>query len=198
MSFPIGFKNGTDGSVSVAIDAMSSASHPHAFMGVTEAGLAAIVKTRGNQDVHVILRGGSGGPNYHAENVQKAKQTITTKEKREHASVMIDCSHGNSNKDHRNQPKVVEDVCRQLEAGERAITGVMVEGHINEGRQDVGEGGVKALKRGVSITDACVDWEVTVAMMDRLNEAVAKRRERVMEDSFKRPAAFERAREENL
>ncbi|KAG5646148.1 hypothetical protein DXG03_004201 [Asterophora parasitica] len=193
-SFPIGFKNGTDGSVSVAIDAMGSASNPHAFMGVTEQGLASIVKTRGNKDVHVILRGGTKGPNYASEHVKKAAEVIT--KKREWASIMVDCSHGNSNKNHNNQPLVVDDICTQLRAGERNITGVMIESHINEGRQDVPDEGPQGLKWGVSITDACVDWERTVGMLDRLNEAVSDRRKTLIEASFSRPAAFERAQAE--
>ncbi|KAG5640634.1 hypothetical protein DXG03_007712, partial [Asterophora parasitica] len=184
-SFPVGFKNGTDGSVSVAIDAMGSASNPHAFMGVTEQGLAAIVKTRGNKDVHVILRGGTKGPNYASPFVTDAAKTI--QKKREWASIMIDCSRtflsldlhlpthsrrvdGNSSKNHNNQPKVVDDICTQLASGERNITGVMIESHINEGRQDVPETGPAALKWGISITDACVDWQRTVTMLDNLNQ----------------------------
>ncbi|KAF8064116.1 hypothetical protein FPV67DRAFT_1420336 [Lyophyllum atratum] len=196
ISFPIGFKNGTDGSVSVAIDAMGSASNPHAFMGVTEQGLAAIVKTRGNKDVHVILRGGTKGPNYASEHVKDAAKTIT--KKREWASIMVDCSHGNSQKNHNNQPRVVDDICAQLEAGERNITGVMIESHINEGRQDVPAEGPQGLKHGVSITDACVDWERTVAMLDKLNEAVLQRRNALLEASFSRPAAFERVQTQEV
>ncbi|KAG6853860.1 hypothetical protein C0991_000621 [Blastosporella zonata] len=193
ISFPIGFKNGTDGSVSVAIDAMGSASNPHAFMGVTEQGLASIVKTRGNKDVHVILRGGTKGPNFANEFVKDATKTIL--KKREWASIMIDCSHGNSQKNHNNQPRVVDDICAQLGAGEKNITGVMIESHINEGRQDVPAEGPVGLKYGVSITDACVDWERTVTMLDKLNEAVSERRKALLEASFNRPAAFERAEE---
>ncbi|KAG6812694.1 hypothetical protein H0H92_001323 [Tricholoma furcatifolium] len=191
ISFPIGFKNGTDGSVTVAIDAMGSASNPHAFMGVTEQGLAAIVKTRGNKDVHVILRGGTKGPNYASEHVKDAAKTIL--KKREWASIMVDCSHGNSKKNHNNQPLVIDDICAQLEAGEKYITGVMIESHINEGRQDVPPEGPAGLKYGVSITDACVEWERTVPMLDKLNAAVAERRKVLLQESFNRPAAFERA-----
>ncbi|KAG5351176.1 hypothetical protein C0989_007634 [Termitomyces sp. Mn162] len=194
ISFPIGFKNGTDGSVTVAIDAMHSASNPHAFMGVTEQGLAAIVKTRGNKDVHVILRGGTKGPNFATEFVQDATKTIL--KKREWASVMfthLPDTDGNSQKNHNNQPKVVDDICAQLAAGEKHITGVMIESHINEGRQDVPPEGPVGLKYGVSITDACVDWECTVAMLDKLNEAVSQRRKMLLEASFNHPAAFERA-----
>ncbi|TFK24897.1 3-deoxy-7-phosphoheptulonate synthase [Coprinopsis marcescibilis] len=188
VSFPIGFKNGTDGSVTVAIDAMSSASNPHAFMGVTEQGLAAIVKTRGNQDVHVILRGGTSGPNYSAEHVAKATSDIEKKRKGKFASVMIDCSHGNSLKDHNNQPKVVHSISEQLASPStksRHITGVMIESHINAGRQDVPASGPADLKYGVSITDACVDWETTITMLDELNEAVAKRREILIANGLK-------------
>ncbi|THV00606.1 3-deoxy-7-phosphoheptulonate synthase [Dendrothele bispora CBS 962.96] len=182
VSFPIGFKNGTDGSVSVSIDAMLSASNPHAFMGVTPQGLAAIVKTRGNKDVHVILRGGSRGTNYHAEAVKEAAGQIEKKlgglgGGGRKASVMIDCSHGNSQKNHLNQPKVLNSICSQLEAGETAITGVMIESNIHAGRQDVPVEGPAGLKDGVSITDACVDFDMTVEMLDGLNKAVAKRRQ---------------------
>ncbi|KAI6161565.1 3-deoxy-7-phosphoheptulonate synthase [Pisolithus thermaeus] len=193
ISFPIGFKNGTDGSVTVAIDAMRSSSNPHAFMGVTEQGLAAIVKTRGNQDVHVILRGGSKGPNYASEHVRAAVKSIEKARPANHPSIMIDCSHGNSQKNHNNQPKVVDDICQQLAAGDRNITGVMVESHINAGRQDVPAEGPSGLKHGVSITDACVDWETTVAMLDRLNEAVDQRRTFLIEQGLQRPAGFQRS-----
>ncbi|EIW76709.1 3-deoxy-7-phosphoheptulonate synthase [Coniophora puteana RWD-64-598 SS2] len=193
VSFPIGFKNGTDGSVGVAIDAMRSSSNPHAFMGVTEQGLAAIVKTRGNQDVHVILRGGSKGPNFASEHVVAAASAIEKARPHHHASVMVDCSHGNSQKNHNNQPKVVDDICSQLAAGDRSITGVMIESNHNEGRQDVPAEGPSALKYGVSITDACVDWETTIGMLDRLNDAVAERRNTLMEQALKKPAGFQRA-----
>ncbi|KAK0463180.1 3-deoxy-7-phosphoheptulonate synthase [Desarmillaria tabescens] len=190
VSFPIGFKNGTDGGVGVAVDAMQSSSNPHAFMGVTEQGLAAIVKTKGNKDVHVILRGGTSGPNYQKEYVRKAATDIEKKRKNAFASIMIDCSHGNSQKNHKNQPIVLEDVCRQLEEGEKNITGVMVESNIKDGRQDVPPEGPQGLKHGVSITDACVDWEATVQMLDRLNEATGKRREKLMKEGLARPPAF--------
>jgi 3-deoxy-7-phosphoheptulonate synthase len=190
VSFPIGFKNGTDGSVSVAVDAMRSASNPHAFMGVTEQGLAAIVKTRGNKDVHVILRGGSKGPNYASESVKAAAQSIQKARPQYKPSVMVDCSHGNSQKNHLNQPKVVDSICEQLAAGDRTITGVMIESHINEGRQDVPEEGPSGLKYGVSITDACVNWEMTVDMLNKLNEAVKQRRSAVIEAGLRKPPTF--------
>ncbi|KAF9238386.1 3-deoxy-7-phosphoheptulonate synthase [Melanogaster broomeanus] len=184
--------NGTDGSVTVAIDAMRSSSEPHAFMGVTEQGLAAIVKTRGNHDVHVILRGGTKGPNYAAEHVKSAAKAIEKARPRNHPSIMIDCSHGNSQKNHNNQPKVLDDVCTQLAAGDRTITGVMIESHINAGRQEVPAEGPSGLKHGVSITDACIDWETTVGMLERLNEAVGQRRTYLIEQGLQRPPAFQR------
>ncbi|KAI9571861.1 3-deoxy-7-phosphoheptulonate synthase [Boletus coccyginus] len=202
VSFPIGFKNGTDGSVTVAIDAMRSSSNPHAFMGVTEHGLAAIVKTRGNQDVHVILRGGTKGPNYASEHVQAAAKAIEKARPKHLPSIMIDCSlvqeliilpDGNSQKNHNNQSKVIDDICSQLVAGDRTITGVMIESNINAGRQDVPAEGPSCLKHGVSITDACVDWETTVGMLDRLNEAVGQRRTSLIEQGFQRPAGFQRS-----
>lgn len=175
VSFPIGFKNGTDGGVSVAVDAMRAAASPHAFMGVTEQGLAAIVRTRGNADVHVILRGGTGGTNYDAASVERVRAAM--EKAKVNASVMIDCSHGNSEKNHNNQPKVVAAICEQVAAGEHAITGVMIESHINAGRQDVPLGGPSGLKHGVSITDACVDWATTEKCLADLNAAVGKRKE---------------------
>ncbi|KAH7333641.1 hypothetical protein B0J17DRAFT_619212 [Rhizoctonia solani] len=188
VSFPVGFKNGTDGSVSVAVDAMRAASSPHAFMGVTEQGLAAIVKTRGNQDVHVILRGGTKGPNYSAEHVQPAAAALRKARPADHPSIMVDCSHGNSSKNHNNQPKVCADICSQLAAGETAITGVMIESNINAGRQDVPAEGPSGLKHGVSITDACIDWNTTVETLNALNEAAKQRRAVLIERQFAKKA----------
>ncbi|CAL1698002.1 unnamed protein product [Somion occarium] len=195
VSFPIGFKNGTDGSVTVAIDAMRSASNPHAFMGVTEQGLAAIVKTRGNQDVHVILRGGTSGTNYDEESVKKAAEQMGKARPGSWPSLMIDCSHGNSQKNHLNQSKVVSSICSQLRAGNRNITGVMIESHIKAGRQDVPAEGPQGLEYGVSITDACVDWETTVKMLDELNEAAGARKHALIEAGLRKPAAFQRVQE---
>ncbi|KAJ6617102.1 3-deoxy-7-phosphoheptulonate synthase [Mycena sp. CBHHK59/15] len=177
VSFPVGFKNGTDGSVTVAIDAMFSASSAHSFLGVTQNGIASIVKTRGNDDVHIILRGGNKGPNYGASAVQDVVAAVHARNPEKMASIMIDCSHGNSQKNHLNQALVVQSICSQLENGDRHITGVMIESNLNGGRQDVPQRGSKTdLKYGVSITDACVDWETTVDMLGRLNTAVAERR----------------------
>jgi len=174
-SAPVGFKNGTLGDVGVAIDAMRAASHPHAFMGINSHGLASIVKTKGNSHVHLILRGATTGPNFSSKHVQSAKVALI-KAKTKARSVMIDCSHGNSQKDHRNQPKVLADICDQLRNGEDGINGVMIESFFNEGRQDVPPEGVSGLKYGISITDACVNWETTVSMLNDLNEAAGVRR----------------------
>ena len=135
LSYPVGFKNGTDGSLDVAIDAIGAVMHPHHFLSVTKPGLAAIVGTMGNEDCFVILRGGKKGTNYDMKSIQEAKEALAKKGLRQR--LMVDCSHGNSLKDHRNQPKVVQDLARQIEAGEEAIMGVMVESHIKEGESAI-------------------------------------------------------------
>ncbi|ATZ46243.1 hypothetical protein BCIN_01g08780 [Botrytis cinerea B05.10] len=174
LSFPVGFKNGTDGSLTVAIDAIGSAAAKHHFMGVTKQGLAAITRTSGNEHGFVILRGGTKGTNFDAENVKLTKETLTKKDQKQ--AIMIDCSHGNSNKDHRNQPKVAQVVGDQLRAGEKSIIGVMIESNINEGNQKVPAEGPSGLKKGVSITDACINWESTVEVLEQLADAVRERR----------------------
>lgn len=177
VSFPVGFKNGTDGSVTIAVDAMRSSSNPHAFMGVTDQGLAAIVTTSGNKDVHIILRGANKGPNYSKEFVEPAVTACLKARPDRHPAIMIDCSHGNSSKNHNNQPIVLKDIANQIREGQAAIVGVMIESHLHAGRQDIPAEGPQALKYGVSITDACVDWTTTIPMLDELNEAVKARRE---------------------
>lgn len=172
LSFPIGFKNGTDGTLNVAIDACQAASHSHHFMGVTKHGVAAITTTKGNENCFVILRGGKKGTNYDAESVAEAKAALPEGSN----GLMIDFSHGNSNKDFRNQPKVNDVVCEQIANGEKSIIGVMIESNINEGRQDVPKEGKAGLKYGVSITDACISWETTDAVLRKLADAVQKRR----------------------
>jgi len=174
-SCPVGFKNGTDGSVQVATDAMLSASRPHAFMGMTQNGLAAIVKTRGNEHVHLILRGSSKGPNYASEHVQSAKSAML-KAMTATKALMIDCSHGNSEKNHENQPKVSADICAQLRAGEYGISGIMIESNLHAGKQNMPPEGPSGLAYGVSVTDACVGFETTIEMLKELDAAVAARR----------------------
>ena len=132
LSFPVGFKNGTDGSLDVSIDAIGAVTHPHHFLSVTKPGLVAIVGTTGNEDCFVILRGGKKGTNYDTKSISEAKASLAKKGLPQR--VMVDCSHGNSSKDHRNQPKVAEDVAKQIESGEDGILGVMIESNINEGK----------------------------------------------------------------
>ncbi|KAF8466378.1 hypothetical protein BDZ91DRAFT_794246 [Kalaharituber pfeilii] len=174
VSFPVGFKNGTDGSLAIAVDACLSAACPHHFMGVTKQGLAAITRTTGNEHCFVILRGGSKGPNYDAESIKAAKESLKKKKQRE--VLMVDCSHGNSLKNHKNQPLVSANIASQLRAGETGIVGVMIESNLCEGRQDVPPEGKAGLRKGVSITDACVDWDTTVSMLEELAAAVRDRR----------------------
>ncbi|KAB8075326.1 hypothetical protein BDV29DRAFT_109773 [Aspergillus leporis] len=174
LSFPIGYKNGTDGNLTVAIDAIGAAAHPHRFLGVTKQGLAAITKTSGNEHGFVIMRGGSKGTNYDRESIRQAREALRGKKQRE--VVMVDCSHGNSNKNHRNQPVVAKEVADQLREGQDAIVGVMIESNIHEGNQKVPAEGPSGLKKGVSITDACIDWESTVTVLEDLADAVRARR----------------------
>lgn len=174
LSFPVGFKNGTDGSLSVAIDAVGSAASKHHFMGVTKQGLAAITRTSGNEHGFVILRGGSSGTNFDKESVKGTREALRKKDQKE--VMMIDCSHGNSQKNHRNQPKVAQTIGDQLREGETAIVGVMIESNINEGNQKVPPEGPSGLKKGVSITDACIDWDTTVDVLNHLADAVRTRR----------------------
>lgn len=181
LSFPIGFKNGTDGGLQVSVDAVRSAAHAHYFLSVTKPGVTAIVGTEGNQDTFIILRGGKNGTNYDAAGVKDAKaQLLKSKlidEQDVQRRIMIDCSHGNSSKDYRNQPKVAQSIHDQLEAGENGICGVMIESNLVEGRQDVpAEGGRASLKYGCSITDACIGWETTEQVLDLLADGVRKRR----------------------
>ena len=172
LSMPVGFKNATSGSIGVAIDALRAAQHPHHFLSVTKEGVSAIVKTRGNDSCHVILRGSSRGPNYRAEDVSGVVAELQKAGLPPY--VMIDCSHGNSGKDHRNQPLVAEDLAVQIEGGSRAVAGVMLESQLVEGSQSVIPG--RAPSYGQSITDACIDWETTVRVLDRFAAAVRRRR----------------------
>jgi 3-deoxy-7-phosphoheptulonate synthase len=171
LSCPVGFKNGTDGGIKVAADAILAAQAPHAFMGMTKMGMAAIFETRGNDDCHVILRGGKT-PNYDAASVEAACATLRAAGLRE--QVMIDVSHGNSSKQHRRQIEVAQDVGTQVAAGDHRITGVMIESHLDEGRQDLVAG--VSLRRGVSITDACIGFDQTVPVLRSLAVAVKARR----------------------
>jgi 3-deoxy-7-phosphoheptulonate synthase len=170
LSCPVGFKNGTDGNVRIAADAVKSASHPHHFMAVTKGGLSAIAATSGNEDCHIILRGGSA-PNYDAASVDAASADLARAGVR--PAIMIDTSHANSSKKPENQPLVVADIARQVAGGERRIMGVMIESHLVAGRQDVVPG--RPLTYGQSITDGCIDWDTTVSALEDLADAVKTR-----------------------
>jgi len=180
LSMPTGFKNSTDGTVGIAIDACRAARSGHVFLSLGKEGLSSIVETEGNPDVHVILRGGAKGPNYAAEYVRDCseklgKAGLPTR-------LMIDCSHGNSSKQHQKQIEVAEDIAQQLESADTSshIMGVMVESNLVEGRQDIPASGPAGLKYGQSVTDACISWEMTVPLLDRLREGVQGRRKRVV------------------
>lgn len=174
LSVPVGFKNGTDGNVQIAIDAIRAARNPHHFLSVTKQGLSAIVGTSGNDACHVILRGSQAGPNHDAESVG----TVADKLRKAGLSdrIMIDCSHGNSRKEFRRQSVVAHEVAEQVATGSTAVCGVMLESHLVEGRQDLVPG--KPLVYGQSITDACISWEATVPALDELADAVRIRRSR--------------------
>jgi 3-deoxy-7-phosphoheptulonate synthase len=173
LSCPIGFKNGTDGGVQIAADAIVAARASHAFMGMTKMGMAAIFETRGNDDAHVILRGGKKGPNYDSAAVEESCAVLRAAGLRE--QVMVDCSHANSGKSHLRQVDVAQDLARQLSQGERRIIGVMIESNLEEGRQDLKPG--VPLRHGVSITDACLGWAQTEPVLNALAAAVRARRE---------------------
>jgi 3-deoxy-7-phosphoheptulonate synthase len=172
LSMPVGFKNGTGGTVQIAVDAVSSASHPHHFLSVTKQGLAAIVSTHGNKSCHVILRGGKTGPNYQKEHVDSTLALLSQAGLRR--GVMVDTSHANSEKNHDNQTKVATDLAGQIASGNRGLTGVMIESHLKPGRQDATPG--KPLDYGVSITDACIGFSQTVPVLEELARAVTQRR----------------------
>ena len=171
LSCPVGFKNGTNGSLKIAIDAVHAASQPHYFLSLTKAGRSAIFATKGNEDCHIILRGGKT-PNYDAASVKNASQEIEVSGLP--ARLMIDFSHANSSKQHDRQLDVAKDVAEQISAGNKHIIGGMVESHLVSGRQDVTPG--QELLFGQSITDACIDWENSVPLLQGLAEAVRKRR----------------------
>jgi 3-deoxy-7-phosphoheptulonate synthase len=174
LSMPVGFKNGTSGSVQIAVDAVRSAASPHHFLSVTKQGLAAIVSTRGNPHCHVILRGGSSGPNFSEEHVNETAAALEKSGLR--PAVMIDCSHSNSGKDPLRQPAVASDVAARVARGDRKIFGLMLESFLVDGRQDAAPG--RELVYGQSVTDGCIAWDRTEPLLDELARAVRARRER--------------------
>ena len=173
LSMPVGFKNGTDGGFEVAIHAVLSAQHPHHFLGINTEGLASIVATTGNPDCHLVLRGGKGGPNYGFDSLAKAAAEMKRQGLNERS--MVDCSHGNSSKDYRNQPIVLAAIAEQLAKGSPHLMGVMIESHLVAGNQSI-PNDLTQLTYGQSITDACVDFEVTIDMLRSLAQAVPTRK----------------------
>ncbi|KAF7365253.1 Glycosyltransferase family 1 protein [Mycena venus] len=170
LSMPTGFKNSTDGSVGIAIDACRAARTGHVFLSVGKEGLSSIIETEGNPYVHIIMRGGSSGPNYTADFVRDAGAKLKKAE--------IDCSHGNSSKQHEKQKEVADDIARQLESEDTSqfVMGVMIESNLVEGRQDIPNIGLASMRYGQSVTDACISWETTVPVLERLREGVRGRR----------------------
>ena len=158
LSSAVGFKNGTDGSLDVAINALKSVQHPHRFLGINSEGVVSIFETRGNPYGHVVLRGGSNGPNYDSVNISKCESELAKAGLP--SNIMVDCSHANSSKDHNVQPLVTRDISNQILKGNKSIVGVMLERHLNEGRQDI-PADLSDLRYGVSVTDACMDWGTT-------------------------------------
>ena len=172
LSMPIGYKNSTDGSATIAINAMQAASKPHHFLGINHEGHASIVSTTGNPDGHLVLRGGNRGTNFHHEAVQAASEELAAAGLPER--VMGDCSHGNSNKDYRRQTEVLSAVAEQISGGSKSLMGVMLESHLVEGNQKLTSDLTK-LTYGQSVTDACISIETTAELLTKLSQAVAGR-----------------------
>lgn len=165
LSMPVGFKNGTDGGLTVAINALQSISYSHSFLGINQKGQVTVVQTKGNRDAHIILRGGGGQPNYDSVNVALCEERL--RQAGVSDGIMIDCSHGNSNKNHELQPLVAENVANQILEGNRSIIGIMLESNLNAGNQKIPEDRSQ-LQYGVSVTDACIDWETTETLLRNL------------------------------
>ena len=176
LSVAIGFKNGTDGGLGVAMNALNSVSHPHSFLGINREGQVSIIRTKGNPYSHVVLRGGGGKPNYDSVNVALCEQELEKSGLQK--NIMIDCSHANSNKDANLQPLVMHDVCNQILDGNKSIVGLMVESNLNFGNQSI-PADLSELKYGVSVTDACIDWQATEKsireMHSKLKDVLPKR-----------------------
>lgn len=170
LSFPIGFKNGTDGNLQIAIDAMNAALHPHSFLGINNEGRNAIVQTEGNPDVHIVLRGGNDRPNYFPEDISRTEELLAKAGLGQ--SIMVDCSHANSFKDHERQEEVLRNVIEQIREGNRSICGLMIESNLEAGNQPSpkAQDDLKQLRYGVSITDKCVDWATTERMLRHAHE----------------------------
>lgn len=170
LSMPVGFKNGTGGSIQIALDAIGASSKPHHFLSVTKQGVSAIVTTTGNDACHLILRGGKSGPNFSREEIDPVSAQL--RELGLPEQLMVDCSHGNSDKDYRNQPKVAADLCEQMAKGAKDIAAVMIESNLIEGNQKISDDMVY----GQSVTDACINWQTTGEVLHTFAQAVQARR----------------------
>jgi len=170
LSSPVGFKNGTDGSLDVAVNAMKSVVSGHAFLGINPQGQVAITKTMGNQYGHVVLRGGGGKPNYDSVSIALCERAL--EQAKLPTNIVVDCSHANSNKDHNVQPLVLDDIAHQIKDGNRSICGVMIESNINEGNQSIPDD-LSQLKYGVSVTDACISWESTEKSLKKMADTLS-------------------------
>ena len=173
LSSPVGFKNATDGRLDVAINALKSVAKPHRFLGIDSTGHVSVVSTRGNANAHIVLRGGDNGPNYSAAHIAECEQALEAAGL--NRKIMVDCSHANANKQHERQALVIEDIGRQIAAGNQSIMGLMIESHLKDGNQSL-KNGKSGLAYGVSITDPCIDWETTQKVLEQLaNEIGATR-----------------------
>ena len=172
LSFPVGFKNGTDGGLQIALDAMAASCRSHSFLGINSEGHSSIVHTSGNPNIHIVLRGGDNAPNYYPKNVKKAAELL--KSKKLPPAIMVDCSHANSYKDHTRQGEVLDNVIEQLITAPGSVSGVMVESNLNAGNQSIPDN-LNQLKYGVSITDKCVDWETTVELLTVAHHKLGQR-----------------------
>jgi 3-deoxy-7-phosphoheptulonate synthase len=167
LSTPVGFKNGTDGALSASINALQSVRHPHHFLGITQQGQSAVFRTRGNGHAHLVLRGGGGKPNYDAVSIAVAERELTSANLP--PNIVVDCSHGNTNKDPGLQPAVAENCIGQIVEGNRSIVGLMLESHLKAGNQSIPKD-LSELEYGVSITDPCIDWPTTEALLLKVHE----------------------------
>jgi 3-deoxy-7-phosphoheptulonate synthase len=173
LSFPVGFKNGTDGNLQIAIDAMKAAQHPHSFLGINREGRTSIIQTTGNPDVHIVLRGGSRKVNYHPDDIVHTEENLQKNGLL--PTIMVDCSHGNSSKDYQKQPEVLDNVVQQIVDGNKSISGVMIESNLEAGNQKIATD-LSQLKYGVSITDACIDWATTEKILLAAHARLKKRK----------------------
>ncbi|MGE0622542.1 MAG: 3-deoxy-7-phosphoheptulonate synthase [Pseudomonadales bacterium] len=180
LSSAVGFKNGTDGGLDVALNALKSVASPHSFLGISPTGQVAVMQTRGNANAHIVLRGGTSGPNYDARSIARCEEALRKAGLKE--TIMVDCSHANSSKDHNRQPVVAGDIARQIREGNRSIIGLMIESNLGAGNQSLNADRSK-MRYGVSITDACIDWETTEKLLRdlarELSPVLAARRSKV-------------------